>query len=232
MFYILPQAHGRARLYLNCSPQFAARCKGANRAERFLEAFFLDCIPYSDLLRKARPAGPCMIAPSYSTTVEEPYLDGVVLIGDEAGYNDPILGTGLSNGFRDARIVGDILLTSSDWTVDAFRPYGAERRERLRKLNFSADVLGLLNAEFGPDAMGRRKRAWQRMRENPNYMAVFVVGLAGPDVVPDFAFTDYLVERLVAPEGRSAPRQQSRLVAGLTGGGNGRPSAGVPAQRS
>lgn len=40
---------------------------------------------------------------------------GVVLIGDAAGYNDPVLGQGLSIAVRDVRFVAEALLAEPDW---------------------------------------------------------------------------------------------------------------------
>ena len=58
----------------------------------------------------ATPAGPCATYPGDDTWTDAPFADGVVLIGDAAGYNDPIIGQGLSIAMRDARIVRDLIL--------------------------------------------------------------------------------------------------------------------------
>ncbi len=46
-----------------------------------------------------------------------------MLIGDAAGWNDPIIGQGLSIALRDARIIAEILRAAADWSLDAFAPY-------------------------------------------------------------------------------------------------------------
>ena len=48
--------------------------------------------------------------PATTPGPQTPYVDGVVLIGDAAGHNDPIIGQGLSIALRDARIVRDLVL--------------------------------------------------------------------------------------------------------------------------
>ena len=61
-------------------------------------------------MAKAIPAGPCATYPGDDTWTDTPYAPGVVLIGDAAGHNDPIIGQGLSIAMRDARMVRDLVL--------------------------------------------------------------------------------------------------------------------------
>jgi flavin-dependent dehydrogenase len=51
-----------------------------------------------------------LVHPGDDTWTDTPFVDGVVLIGDAAGYNDPIIGEGLSIALRDAKIVRDLVL--------------------------------------------------------------------------------------------------------------------------
>ena len=60
-----------------------------------------------------------------------------MLIGDTAGWNDPIIGQGLAIAFRDARMVSEILLSSREWSREQFAPYGAERLEQMRRLRIA-----------------------------------------------------------------------------------------------
>jgi 2-polyprenyl-6-methoxyphenol hydroxylase-like FAD-dependent oxidoreductase len=46
---------------------------------------------------------------------EDPSADGVVLIGDAAGWSEPTLGQGLSVSMRDVRIVSELLLANTRW---------------------------------------------------------------------------------------------------------------------
>ena len=95
--------------------------------------------------------------PNNDTWIDEPFAEGVVLIGDAAGRNDPITGQGLSITHRDVRIVRDILLGDSNWSTDAFVPYGAERKERMRRLRIAARIAAILEAEFDAPARERRR---------------------------------------------------------------------------
>ena len=48
--------------------------------------------------------------PGDDTWTDTPFAAGVVLVGDAAGHNDPIVGQGLSIALRDARMVRDLIL--------------------------------------------------------------------------------------------------------------------------
>jgi len=199
-FFVFPQQHRRARLYLNYPTAKRRAFAGPGGTDRFLKAFDLACLPSSlrHALLAATPAGPCVSAPALSSWTEQPFTSGVVLIGDEAGANCPVLGTGLSNGLRDARIVSEALAESRDWSPESFVPYALERRRRLGRLNFVVDALNMLFAEFGPANVERRKRAWERIHANPSFQMLFTAGIAGPERVPDAMFEQAFIRRLFA----------------------------------
>ena len=71
------------------------------------------CLPWSDEIARAKPAGPCATFPGDDTWTAQPFAEGVVLIGDAAGYNDPIAAQGLSIALRDARSVRDLILAGA-----------------------------------------------------------------------------------------------------------------------
>jgi 2-polyprenyl-6-methoxyphenol hydroxylase-like FAD-dependent oxidoreductase len=107
-YLAFPQGNGRVRLYLGYSSDQPQRLAGDGGQQAFLEAFRLKSVPLSEHLANARPAGPCHSYPNEDTWTDEPYADGVVLIGDAAGHNDPIIGQGLSITYRDVRTVRDV----------------------------------------------------------------------------------------------------------------------------
>ena len=127
-----------------------------------------------------------------------PVVDGVVLVGDAAGHNDPIIGQGLSITFRDVRLVRDVLLGGPDWSPAAFTPYVEERRERMRRLRFVAMLDSTIENEFGPDADARRARARARQIEDPMLAQWFFSVFAGPETMPAEAFDDSIRTRLLA----------------------------------
>ena len=198
-FLCFPQGGGRARLYLGYATDQAQRLSGAGGQQAFLDAFRLKTVPGSEHLANARPAGPCNSYPNQDAWTDEPFVEGVVLIGDAAGYNDPIIGQGLSITYRDVRIVSDILLASDDWAATAqFAPYAEERAERMRRLRFSAALQSRLENEFGAEAQERRRRAHARQQQNPLFLVPLLATMMGPDNLPAAAFEQSLAEQLLA----------------------------------
>ena len=73
----------------------------------------------------AAPAGP--VRPRFRRRrgpPDAPYVDGVVLIGDAAGHNDPIIGQGLSIADAYARIVRDLVVLEDARDAASFAEYG------------------------------------------------------------------------------------------------------------
>ncbi len=122
--------------------------------------------------------------------------DGVVLIGDAAGWSDPIIGQGMSVTFRDVHVLSDLLTASSDWSPAALGPYADERRERMRRLRFASAGSYLLNG-FGPDAIARRRRLRELFATNPAGSPVASAFL-GAWLLPEEAYSDAAWEALLA----------------------------------
>lgn len=112
-YLIFPRAGGVARLYLWWGIENKNRFAGPEGTRRFLDGFRLGCLPYGEAIAKAEPIGPCATYPSFDTYMDQPFVEGGVLIGDAAGWNDPIIGQGLSIAMRDARMVSEILLADT-----------------------------------------------------------------------------------------------------------------------
>ena len=66
----------------------------------------------------------------------------MVLLGDAAGYENPLQGQGLSFAMRDVRELSELLLGSQGWTVGLLDDFGA-RRGRLRRVAKIATELDL-----------------------------------------------------------------------------------------
>ena len=103
-FLVFHQRAGRARVYLCTGSSGQHRFSGRTGTEQFLAACNVSCYPWSEQVMAATPAGPCATYAGDDTWTDAPFADGVVLIGDAAGYNDPIIGQGLSIALRDARV--------------------------------------------------------------------------------------------------------------------------------
>ena len=117
---------------------------------------------------------------------------------DAAGRNDPITGQGLSITHRDVRIVRDILLGDSNWSTDAFVPYGAERKERMRRLRIAARITAILDAEFDAAARERRGRAAERRRAMAPESLAILTPFIGPDALPPGPYSDAAVAAFLA----------------------------------
>lgn len=197
-FLVFPQGGGRVRLYLGYALEQKGRLAGAGAEERFLEAFRLPGLPWSDALGSATPAGPCHSYGNEDAWTESPAVPGLVLIGDAAGNNDPIIGQGLSITLRDVRLVSEALTHDAAWSVDAFDAYARERAERMRRLRFAASLNATLENEFGAEAAARRKLVRQRQEADPLLLLNFLAAFVGPEALPAEAFDDSVRRRLFA----------------------------------
>ena len=128
--------------------------------------------------------------------MDNPTIDGVVLMGDAAGYNDPILGQGLSVTLRDARMLADILANESRWNSSVFTPYCEERRERMRRLRYIASFVTTLSARFEPVDLARREAAFALFAEDPELMNIAVGAYAGPETLEPTFFEPEFYERI------------------------------------
>ncbi|MBB5957308.1 2-polyprenyl-6-methoxyphenol hydroxylase-like FAD-dependent oxidoreductase [Saccharothrix tamanrassetensis] len=197
-YYVLPRANGRARLYLLHDIAQKGRFAGPDRNERFLTAFRFRCIPGSEMFGAARPVRPCAFHPMNDGWTDQPYAPGVVLIGDAAGWSDPIIGQGLSLALRDVRTVTDILRGESDWSPAAFTGYGEERAERLRRLRTTAQVKTDLVATFTPAGAARRRAYNAIWESDPELAGPQIAPLVGPDNVAAELFSQSARDRILA----------------------------------
>jgi 2-polyprenyl-6-methoxyphenol hydroxylase-like FAD-dependent oxidoreductase len=187
------------RLYLGFGLDQPHRLSGPDGPAEFLRTFGnLTCVPGVDALAEATAVSPCATYANEDAWVDVPVADGVALIGDAAGWNDPITGQGLSITLRDVRVLSEILTTADDWSVAALTPYVDERRERMRRLRFGAQVQAAILNEFGDEARTRRARAFGRFAEDPSLMLPMLAGLVGPENVPPESFTEDTRQRVLA----------------------------------
>ena len=128
------------RLYLGFPLDRRRFLSGPDGPRRFMDSFRFASVPGSAVLADATPTSPCMTYPNEDTWCDEPYGEGVVLIGDAAGWNDPIIGQGLSVTMRDIRVVSELLCEQDAWTPPNLAPYGScsRRSQFLTVLAFGA----------------------------------------------------------------------------------------------
>ncbi len=196
-YLAFPQGGGRVRLYLGYGFDRKSLLAGADARQRFLDAFRLSTLRNSEVLANASPVSHCYSYPNEDTWTDSPAVEGIVLIGDAAGHNDPIIGQGLSITFRDVRLVSEALAATNAWNAAIFADYAAERAERMRRLRFAARVASIIDSEFGPEAAARRRRVRALRAADPSLSLPTLGVMVGPENVPEFAFTDAVMERLV-----------------------------------
>lgn len=187
---VFHQGNGRARLYVCMGDAQRKRFAGRKGAEALLEAFDLECIPFGASFAAATPAGPCATYPGTDTWCARPFMDGVVLVGDAAGHNDPVIGQGLSIALRDARTVRDALRTD-EWSD--FSEYGDERFERMRRLRLAADVIGATYAEDADNRAARHAKSGELQATDERMLSVLASPFAGPECFAPEMFDDELV---------------------------------------
>jgi len=196
-FLIFPQGGGRLRVYGSYSLDERRRFSGPDGPGRFLEAFRMKCSPENRYIAQGRPAGPLRSYFNNDSWTDRPFAEGIVLIGDAAGWNDPINGLGLSITYRDVRMVSELLLAEDSWEPALFEPYGEDRRERMRRLRFVGSLQAALDAEFGPHARARRHRFLEQSKQDPSLRSHLVALMAGPEAAPAESFTSTYWDRVL-----------------------------------
>lgn len=204
LLLVFPLAGDRTRLYLvSAEDNFS----GVDGAGRLVSASQMGAAPEPQRWA-GRPAGPCATFGGEDTWVDQPVVDGVVLVGDAAGYNSPIIGQGLSLALRDARLVSETLLAGERWTPDVFEAYVAERTERLRRVRFIAQLWARVRLAPDEDLL--------RLREHPLVPQVLVGVLAGFDGADPDLFTEETARELLF--GRPIPGPVTTALAATAAG--------------
>ena len=194
---VFPQGNGRVRLYACYALAERGRFSGPNAAANFLDAFRVPTLPYANDLAGGRVAGPCQGYPNADAWVDDPTAPGVVLVGDAAGHNDPTIGQGLSITLRDVRLVAEALSGSAEWGAGLFDHYVAERRERMRRLRFTARLWSKLRCEFDAEAAQRRVAFMERVARYPAAGRPMLTPMIGPVAQSDEAFGETAVKNLL-----------------------------------
>jgi 2-polyprenyl-6-methoxyphenol hydroxylase-like FAD-dependent oxidoreductase len=190
------QGGGRARAYVCTGVSSRSQFAGADGGRRFLEAWSGSSFPWSDAVCAATEAGPCKTYAGDDTWTPEPFADGVVLIGDAAGWNDPIIGQGLSIAMRDARSVRDLVVGGARRRAD-FAPYGEEREARMERVRLIADVMAVSQCEDADNRGPRRAFLADGMEAMEAPVFPLFVGLfAGPETIPQEFVDPAILDRI------------------------------------
>ena len=198
MFYAFPQTQSRVRLYLGVRVEQRQRLAGADRVANTLEGFQLKCLPDSVDIAGATPIGPCAAYPMQDTWSDTICAEGVVLIGDAAGYSDPVIGQGLSIALRDARSVAEALLAGDHWSPATFGAYALERSQRMRRLRFAAQLFTDAHLPTdGGEASRRARMDFLNGGDDHAFMTQACV-LTGPETAPEESFSSSVRSRMLA----------------------------------
>ena len=188
-FIVIPRADSRLRLYVARGDDDPEPLQGPGAAGEFLKSFRTPIFPASDALAQSTPIGPCATFPMNDAWVDEPVVDGVALVGDAAGWSNPVTAQGLAISLRDARILAETLLSGPDWTPRGLAGYGEERLTRMARLRFASALTDLLTGFGMPDRAARRSRMLELLRRRPELGAALDAVHAGPWAAPAQTYT-------------------------------------------
>ncbi|WP_181783321.1 FAD-dependent oxidoreductase, partial [Pseudonocardia pini] len=195
-YIVVPRGDDRIRLYIGRRTTDPDRFTGRDRVGDFLEAYRSPVLPHHEALAGGTPLGPCASFPMTDAWTDSPVIPGVALIGDAAGWSNPVTAQGLSVTFRDARVLADTLLDDSDWSPAGLSGYTEERRDRMARLRFASALTDLLSAFGAPDRVRRRGRMQALLRDRPELGAALAAVHSGPWSARAEAFTPDILTTL------------------------------------
>jgi 2-polyprenyl-6-methoxyphenol hydroxylase-like FAD-dependent oxidoreductase len=171
---------GRARAYLVCQPSATVAMRGRDAASAFL-ATCAAAFPDGAFAR-TRAVGPVAFFPGSDVYPDRIAGEGIVLIGDAAGTNDPSQGQGLSLALRDVRELRDLLL-DGDWQA-AIEEYARRRPSWCDPLRAYAIWQGPIFTDIGPEADAARARARHARELDPWLNGYGAIQAFGPEGLP------------------------------------------------
>ena len=196
-YLAFPQGNGVVRIYLGWPSEQRTRIAGPDGPKRFLEAWNVDSVPYADAIVGATPVSRCIAYPNSDAWVDGPVREGVVLIGDAAGRNDPIIGQGQSVTHRDVRMVRDALLGNKQWAPSMFDHYVSERAERMSRLRTIARLTSLRDSGFDAAGQALRRQIHQRIEQKPERATLFAGAFVGPEALPAEVYSPAFTQEVV-----------------------------------
>jgi hypothetical protein len=191
------QGDGRLRVYLCPGLGAKRRFSGRGGLDEFRRSANFGCLPFGEALADATPAGPLATYPGDDSWTERPFTDGVVLVGDAAGFNNPIIGQGLSIAMRDARTVRDVI-RNDEFSPAAFAPYAEERIERMRRLRHAANFMSAAFSDDCDNRPARRAKFFELQQNEPLMLGMLVGIMGGPELGPPEAFDGRLLAAIRA----------------------------------
>lgn len=145
----------------------------------------------------AIPASPCIAYPNFDARLDSPVREGVVLIGDAAGRNDPIIGQGQSITYGDVRLVRDALLGNKAWDAAISTDCVSERKERMARLRTIARITSLKDSGFDQPGRVLRQEIHSSLHANPELRTPLAGASIDPEASPAEVYTPAFTEQIV-----------------------------------
>lgn len=179
MVLYFPQTRSSGRAYL------ASRSDACPLEGRLtFGSFLVECTSSglaAGVLDGSRQAGPLATFQGAESRVENPYHEGIALIGDAAATSDPTWGQGLSLTLRDVRTLRDALLYDNDWDA-AGRAYASAHGPYHEMVATATSWFTRIMLQPGPESDALRSRVLPQMESDPFILPDTIV--AGPDLAP------------------------------------------------
>lgn len=176
--FTMPYGDGRARAYIVTNPGNnleTRRDRSGTLAVQLLASLYP-----AGAMTGASVAGPIAFFSNADQWSERVSREGLVLVGDAAGANDPSVGNGLSLVFRDVRELRDLLLDGDDWSA-ALREFEGRRRSYFEVVRHHAAWVAELVTEVGEEADARRARVEIAREQDPTAGGFSLLFARGPD---------------------------------------------------
>jgi 2-polyprenyl-6-methoxyphenol hydroxylase-like FAD-dependent oxidoreductase len=119
----------------------------------------------------------------------EGHSQSPALVGDAAGWSNPVTAQGLAISLRDARMLAEALLDGPDWSPWGLTGYVDERGTRMARLRFASALADLLTGFGMPDRADRRSPMLGLLRRRPELGAALDAVHAGPWAASSEAYT-------------------------------------------
>jgi len=179
---LIPQAGGRFRAYLTYPKTAGFRIQGESMLNSFIRESAKGYAPIADYFADAKAIGPLASFDASDDWVENPYREGVALVGDAAATTDPTYGQGLSFALRAARVLRDELTKNSDWEVAGQR-YAEQHQRSFHSCHTVEGWARTLFQDTSTEAAKLRAKIMPLIAEDPSRVPDHI--FSGPDLPCD-----------------------------------------------
>lgn len=176
---LLSNGRDRFRAYFMYPKSSSYRLQGPQMLNLFSSESAKVFPQMAEIYEGAKCIGPLASFDVSDSWVDHPYRHGVALLGDAAATSDPTFGQGLSLALRDARVLRDALLSTSDWEAAGNR-YGEQHCKYFGNCHTVEGWFRTLFQDPSPHAAALRAKAMPRIAEDPSRVPDHL--FSGPDL--------------------------------------------------